>query len=139
MELGMKTWILAGAIALAAAGSLGANFSTAHAAGIESNRLTEVNIAQIRGLLKLTAEQIPLWNRVEGVLITVAREQAQDNASLIRRISRRAVMVAFDGIVTQRIKNAALPLLASLSEEQKTTVRSLAQRMGIGEMVVLVN
>ena len=135
----MKTWILAGAIAFAAAGPLGANSNTAHAAGIESSRLTEVNIAQIRGLLKLTAEQIPLWNRVEGVLITVAREQAQDDASLIRRISRRAVMVAFDGIVAQRIKNAALPLLASLSEDQKTIVRSVAQRMGIGEMVALVN
>jgi hypothetical protein len=136
----MKTWMFAGAIVLAAMGPLVDKSEVANAASLESGRLTEVNIAQIRSLLKLTAAQEPLWNRVEGVLLNVAREQSQEETiGLVRRISRRVISIAFDGVVTQRIKNAALPLLASLNDEQKLTVRLLAQRMGIGDMVALAN
>jgi len=41
--------------------------------------------------------------------------------------------------VAQRLKSAAMPLLASLNEEQKATVRRIAQRMGIGDMVAVSN
>ncbi len=135
----MRAWILAGAIAFAAMGSVFVDCNVANA-GVLETKITEVNVAQIKGLLKLTAEQEPLWTRVEGVLLSVAREQAQDDsAGLVRRISRRMVAIAFNGAVTQRIKNAALPLLASLDETQKATARRLAQQMGIGEMVATLN
>jgi hypothetical protein len=135
----MKTWILAGAIAFAAMGPALVHRDTASAAVLES-KITEVNIAQIKSLLKLKASQEPLWARVERVLLSVAREQAQsESAGFVRRISRRAVAIAFNSAVTQRIKNAAMPLLASLDQEQRETVRRLARKMGIGDMVAMLN
>jgi hypothetical protein len=135
----MKTWILAGAIAFAAVGPVLVDRDTASAAAFE-NQITEVNIAQIKSLLKLRTEQEPLWARVENVLLSVAREQAQtESAGFVRRIGRRAVSIAFNGAVTQRIKDAALPLLASLDEEQREIVRRLARKMGIGGMVAMLN
>jgi hypothetical protein len=139
MEFGMRAWILAGAIALAAMGSVFVDCNVAKA-GVLETKITEVNVAQIKGLLKLTAEQEPLWMRVEGVLLSVARAQAQDDsAGLVRRISRRMIAIAFNSAVTQRIKNAAFPLIASLDETQKATARRLAQQMGIGDMVATLN
>ncbi|HVT56533.1 MAG TPA: hypothetical protein VHD34_10880 [Xanthobacteraceae bacterium] len=135
----MKTWILAGAIAFAAVGPALVHRDTASAAVLE-NKITEVNIAQIKSLLKLKASQEPLWARVESVLLSVAREQARsESAGFVRRISRRAVAIAFNSAVTQRIKNAAMPLLASLDQEQRETVRRLARKMGIGDMVAMLN
>jgi len=136
----MKTWILAGAIALAVVGPALVHRDTASAGVLEANKITEVNIAQIKSLLKLKPPQEPLWARVESVLLSVAHEQAQsESAGFVRRISRRAVSIAFNGAVTQRIKDAAFPLLASLDEEQRQTVRSLARRMGMGDMVAMLN
>jgi hypothetical protein len=136
----MKTWILAGAIAFAAVGPAVVHCDTASAGVLETNKITEVNIAQIKSLLKLKASQEPLWARVESVLLSVAREQAQsESAGFVRRISRRAVAIAFNSAVTQRIKNAAMPLLASLDQEQRETVRRLARKMGMGDMVAMLN
>lgn len=136
----MKTWILAGAIAFAAGGWVLGNCETASAGSLETAKIADVNIGHIKGQLKLTAAQQPLWARVEEVLRSIAREQAQDESvGFLRRVGRGAVSIAFDGTVTQRIKSAAIPLLASLSQEQKATVRRLAERMGISDMVALAN
>ena len=136
----MKAWILAGAIASAAMGLVLADCEIATAAGPETVKITDVNIGQIKGQLKLTAAQQPLWARVEEVLRSIAREQSEgESAGLLRRIGRGVVSIAFDGTVAQRIKSAAMPLLASLSEEQKAIVRRLSQRMGIGDMVAAAN
>lgn len=136
----MKTWILAGAIALAATGSFFAFGNGAKAAALEPARVTDVNIVEIKGQLKLTAAQEPLWARVEEVLRSIAREQAEgESAGLLRRIGRRVVSIAFDGTVAQRIKSAAMPLLASLSEEQKATVHRVAQRFGIVDVAAAAN
>jgi hypothetical protein len=136
----MKTWIFAGALALAIMGPCLVKHDTANAVTLEANKLTEVNIAQIKGLLKLTSAQEPLWAKIEEVLISVAREQAQnESGGLLHRISRRVISIAFNDTVTQRLKSAALPLLASLNEDQKMVVRRLASRMGIGHMVAMSN
>jgi hypothetical protein len=140
MEPGMKAWILAVAIALAGMGSVLGNCEIATAGSLETTKITDVNIGQIKGQMKLTAAQQPLWARVEVVLRSIAREQAQDKSvGFLRRVGRRVVSIAFDGTVTQRIESAALPLLASLDEEQKATARRLAKQMGIEDMVVLSN
>ncbi len=136
----MKTWILAGAIAFAAMGSVLGNCDVARAGSPETAKITDVNFGQIKGQLKLTAAQQPLWARVEEVLRSIAREQAQDESvGFLRRVGRGAVSIAFDGTVAQRIKSAAAPLLASLSQEQKATVRRLAERMGIADVVAIAN
>jgi hypothetical protein len=136
----MKTWILAGAIASAAVGPVLVDCNIATAASSETAKITDVNIGQIKGQLKLTAAQQPLWARVEEVLRSIAHEQAEgESAGFLRRIGRGVVSIAFDGTVSQRVKSAALPLLASLSEEQKAIARRLAQRLGIGDMVASTN
>jgi hypothetical protein len=136
----MKTWILAGAIALAPIGSILVDCDTANAASLETAKITDVNIVQIKGQLKLTPAQQPLWARVEEVLRSIAREQAEgESAGLLRRIGRGVVSIVVDGTATQRIKSAAMPLLASLSDEQKAIARRLAQRMGMSDMVAQSN
>jgi len=136
----MKTWILAGAIALAVVEPAFIDGNIACAASLETNKITDVNIAQIKGQLKLTAEQEPLWARLEDVLRSIAREQSQDESTgLLHRISRRVVAVVFDDAAIQRLKSAALPLLASFDEEQKATARRVARQIGIGEMVAMSN
>jgi len=131
----MKKWIFAGALALAIAGPVLVDGSVANAAGVETQKLTEVNIGRIKNLLKLTASQEPLWAKVEAVLYAIAREQAQ--AGVLSRITRQVVSIAFDDGVGARIKSAAMPLLASLDDEQQATARRLAQQMGIGDNVAM--
>jgi hypothetical protein len=136
----MRTWILAAVIAVATIGSIFLAGGMARAAPLESIKITEVNIAEIKGQLKLTTSQQALWERVEAVLVSIAREQAQDESTgLLHRISRRVVSIAVNSAVTQRVTSAALPLLASLDEEQKTTARKIAQRIGLGPMLAMSN
>ena len=131
----MKKWIFAGALALAIAGPVLVDGSVAKAAGVETPKLTEVNIGRIRNLLKLTASQEPLWAKVEAVLHAIAREQAQ--AGILSRIGRQVIAIAFDDGVGQRIKSAAMPLLVSLDDDQQATARRLAQHMGMGDTVAM--
>jgi hypothetical protein len=139
-ELGMKTWMLAGAIALATVGPVWVDRDGAYAASLESGKITDVNIAQIKNALKLTAAQEPLWVRVEEVLRSIAREQTQaESAGLLRRISHRVVSIVFDEPTVERLKNAAMPLLASLDEEQKIAARRVARQMGLADMVAMSN
>jgi hypothetical protein len=136
----MRKWILAGAIALAMAGPVFFDCERASAASFENKKITDVNIAAIKAELKLTAVQLPLWQRLEEVLRSVAREQAQDeSAGLLRRVSRRVVAVVFDDSTMQRLKEAALPLLMSLSDDQKSAARRIAQKLGMADMVALAH
>jgi hypothetical protein len=131
----MRKWMLAGAIALAMVGSF-LDRDVASAAGLEGAKVTEVKLAEIKGLLKLTAAQEPLWARLESALRSIAREQGQDeSAGLVRRVSRRIVAIVFDDGAMQRLKSAAQPLLASLTDEQKSTARRIAVQMGLADIV----
>src|SRR5258706_1616281 len=116
----MKTWILAGAIAFAVMGATFVDCDSANAESLETPKITEVNIGQIKGLLKLTEAQQPLWARVEEVLRAVAREQAEgEQAGILHRVGRRKASIAFDRTVAQRIQSVAKPLLSSLIVEQE--------------------
>jgi hypothetical protein len=112
----MKTRILAAAIAFTLLGPVLIDRDIASAATLETNKITEVKIANIKGLLKLTSEQEPLWARVESVLLAIAREQADESTGLVHRIRHRIVSIAFNDAVAHRLKNAGLPLLAILNE-----------------------
>jgi hypothetical protein len=132
----MKRWILAGALALATAGFVFVDGRVAMAAGSESRALN-INIAQIKNALKLSAAQLPLWARVEAALQSIAREQAEEG--LLHKIGRKAASIVYDDAAIERLKSAAMPLLASLNDEQKATARRLAQQMGFGEMLAMLN
>ena len=129
----MRRWIFAGALALATAGSV--VVERAVAADFESR--IGIDIARIKNALRLTAEQRPLWARVEATLQSIAREQAEEG--FLHRIGRKAASVVWDDAAIERLKGAALPLLASLNDEQRATARRLAREMGMGDMVAMLN
>jgi hypothetical protein len=135
----MRTVLCASACALAAAallptiGPIQAN----ERASIGYNQpTTAIDIGRIKSVLRLTAEQERYWPPVEAALRDIARRQTNDDqAGLVRRISRRVVSVVLDGAAVQRLAVAARPLIAVLDSGQMQAASGLAQEMGLGPVV----
>ena len=139
----MKMTVYAGAFALAAVGLLPmmpAAFATelAYASTDHAQTVASVDIGRIRSVLRLTAQQEPLWAPVEAALRDIARRQPPrvEQAGFIRRISHRVVSIVLNSAAVERLAVAARPLIAALDDEQKRAANGLAQEMGLGPMVV---
>jgi hypothetical protein len=135
----MKTVFCAGACALAIAGVLSAS-APVHASDLPAfsyeQPTTAIDVARIKSVLRLTAEQERYWPPVEAALRDIARRQTQDDqAGFVRRISRRVVSVVLDSAAVHRLAVAARPLIAVLSDEQMQAASGLAQEMGLGPVV----
>ena len=130
----MKRLFVASALALAIAGSICVAGNTPARAEIT---ITTGKIAQIKNALRLNAEQQPLWARVEAILQYIARVQAEEG--ILRKVGRQAVSYVIDDGTIQRLKHAAIPLIASLDDQQRATARRLAQQMGMGDLVAHLN
>lgn len=90
--------------------------------------LSDVQIAAIRGRLRLTAAQEPYWPGVENALRAIARtmhDKRQGNPAAGAPAIDAASMEVED------LKTAAMPLLAQLREDQKREVRQLARLIGL--------
>jgi len=95
--------------------------------------LNEGQIASIKERLHLTPGQEAMWPAVEAALRNIA--YARSGAG--RRHGATAVQVASldpESLEVQGLKAAAIPLLMSFSDEQKTEVRSLAHVMGLDKL-----
>jgi hypothetical protein len=95
--------------------------------------LNEAQIASIKERLHLTPGQEAMWPAVEGALRNIA--YARSGAG--HRRGATAVQVASldpESLEVQGLKAAAIPLLMSFSDEQKTEVRSLAHVMGLDKL-----
>jgi hypothetical protein len=96
--------------------------------------LNDAQIASIRTRLHLTPDQESMWPAVEAALRNIAYAKAQ----VARRHSddRGTDVVALDpdSEAVQGLKSAAVPLIMSFSEEQKSEVRSLAHVMGLDKL-----
>jgi hypothetical protein len=96
--------------------------------------LNDAQIASIRTRLHLTPDQESMWPAVEAALRNIAYAKAQ----VARRHSddRAADLAALDpdSEAVQGLKSAAVPLIMSFSEEQKSEVRSLAHVMGLDKL-----
>jgi hypothetical protein len=95
--------------------------------------LNEAQIANIKERLHLTPGQEAMWPAVEGALRNIA--YARSGAG--HRRGATAVQVASldpESLEVQGLKAAAIPLLMSFSDEQKTEVRSLAHVMGLDKL-----
>ena len=96
--------------------------------------LNDAQIASIRTRLHLTPDQESMWPAVEAALRNIAYAKAQ----VARRHSdARGTDVAAldpDSAAVQGLKSAAVPLIMSFSEEQKSEVRSLAHVMGLDKL-----
>jgi hypothetical protein len=135
----MKTFLCASACALAIAGVLSAS-APAYASDLPGfsyeQPTTAINVARIKSVLRLTAEQERYWPPVEAALRDIARRQTHDDqAGFVRRISRRVVSVVLDSAAIHRLAVAARPLIAVLSDEQMQAASGLAQEMGLGPVV----
>jgi hypothetical protein len=88
------------------------------------------DIPQIKAALRITPAQEQYWGAVEAVLNDIARsheaQQAQATAN-----NRRRVVIVLDSASVNRLAQAARPLVAVLSEQQKQAARELAQKMGL--------
>jgi hypothetical protein len=139
----MKHFVLAGVLALAALGMLSATSQSS------ANELVEVSvqpmtaavdIARVKRVLHLTAEQEHYWPPVEAALRDIASRQAQaEPTGLVRRISHRVVSVVLNGAAVRRLVSAARPLIAVLRDDQKQGAMVLAQEMGLGPVLAALN
>jgi hypothetical protein len=130
-------------LALAALGMLSATSQSS------ANELVEVSvqpmtaavdIARVKRVLHLTAEQEHYWPPVEAALRDIARRQAQaEPTGLVRRISHRVVSVVLNGAAMRRLVSAARPLIAVLRDDQKQGAMVLAQEMGLGPVLAALN
>ena len=139
----MRKLFFAGVLALAAFAPL-SQFSTAVRAGEfdaqNDGTQASINIGRIKSVLKLKPEQERYWQPVESALRSLARHQAQDaNGGFIRRVSGRVVSIVLNSAAIERLAVAARPLINVLNDEQKQAARTLAQEMGLGQMVAALN
>lgn len=134
----MKKTLCAGVCALAMTGLLSTLPAKAseHYGYTAQGRAASVDVARIKSVLRLNAQQEPYWPPVEAALRGLARRQAaEEPAGLVRRISRRVVSVVLDSAAVERLAVAARPLIAVLDAQQMQAANGLAQEMGLGPVV----
>jgi hypothetical protein len=138
----MKKTLCAGVFALATIGLL-SNIPATYASDLDtgaaeqSQSAASINVARIKSVLKLTTEQEPYWPPVEAALRDVARQQVRaEPAGFVRRISRRVVSIVLNSAAVERLAVAARPLIAKLDQEQMRAASGLAQKMGLGPVVM---
>jgi LTXXQ motif family protein len=137
----MRKTLCAGAVALAMAGLLPSMPVLADEFATEQGLHASINIERIRAALKLTPEQAKHWAPVEAALRDLVRHQphVQSDDGYVQRVSRRAVSIVLTSAAVQRLAAAARPLIASLTDAQKESARSLAEEMGLGPVVAAMN
>ena len=138
----MKTILCACAVALAMAGLL-SNAPTATASELnyaseQSQMATTIDVARIHGVLRLTAQQEPLWAPVESALRDIVRQQQvhSGEAGFLKRVSHRVVSIVMTSAAVERLARAARPLIRALDDQQKQAASDLAHEMGLGPVVM---
>jgi hypothetical protein len=136
----MKKALCAGVLALAMTGLLPMLPATASDTGMyaEQGMAASINVARIKSVLHLRADQERYWPAVEAALKAVARRQQQPQAEqggIVHRISHRVVSVVLDNAAVARLAAAARPLIAVLDQEQMQAASGLANEMGLGPVV----
>jgi hypothetical protein len=95
--------------------------------------LNDAQIASIKERLHLTPGQQAMWPAVEAALHNIAYTRT----GAAHRHGASGTQVASldpDSLEVQGLKAAAIPLLMSFSDEQKTEVRGLAHVMGLDNL-----
>jgi hypothetical protein len=85
-------------------------------------------IARLKRVLQLTPAQERYWPKVEAALHMMARRSLEsDGSGLAGRLHARAAQAAEQGALVA----AAMPLMRSLSEQQKRDGMSFVRSMGV--------
>ncbi len=92
----------------------------------DNHILNDAQIASIKARLKLTPDQQRYWPGVEAALRGIAYK--------INKSGGKLAAIDADGAEVQQLKNAAIPLIMTFSEQQKNEVRQLVQVMGLQKL-----
>ena len=129
---------LVGAVALATIGSfsVSTNGIQLNTAAAQEVIVTDGQIARLRHALQLTPAQQSRWHAVEATLRSLGRHQQQYQVAsmeggYVERAHARVAGYTLTAVAMQRVRSAAQPLIAMLSEEQKEAGRSVLQSMGV--------
>ena len=101
--------------------------------GRSSNVLNDAQIASIKKRLNLTAEQEKMWPAVEAALrrIVYTKNAMDPQSHAAQAGATRVAYIDPDSTEIRQLKNAALPLIMRLNDEQKREVKMLAYVMGL--------
>ncbi|MCB1393183.1 MULTISPECIES: hypothetical protein [unclassified Nitrobacter] len=93
--------------------------------------LSDMQIAALKGRLRLTPGQEPYWPAVESALRDAAQKIHERRSGSGKQAALRAAEI-------EQIKVAAQPLLTRLREDQKREVRALARIIGLEAVASLI-
>jgi hypothetical protein len=96
--------------------------------------LNDAQIASIKARLHLSPDQEQMWPAVEAALRNIAYAKGHDGRR--HNGADTADVASLDpyGPEVQGLKSAAVPLIMSFNEEQRSEVRSLAHVMGLDQL-----
>jgi hypothetical protein len=100
-----------------------------------------IDVARIKSVLQLTAEQQAYWPPVESALRAIARQKVAEvteqpqGEGLVRRVSNRVYAYALDAAALARIGAAVRPLVRVLDNRQKQAAIALCHEMGLGQVL----
>ena len=124
---------LFGAIALLLGSSLALADGTAFSPNVAAKYETVMSsghVARLKAVLKLTAEQEPLWPAIDRAFREISQSQAA-SPGLVQGIKQRVAQVALNSLALRRLATAAQPLIRTLSDEQKQNALQFARSMGL--------
>jgi hypothetical protein len=99
--------------------------------------LSDEQIASIKDRMKLTPYQAQHWPAIEVALRKIAAKlNRNNNGKGATEIT--AASIDPDSQEVQDLKNAAFPLLFTLSEDQKREVRTLARVIGLDSVAAAI-
>jgi len=132
---------LAGAVALATVGSFSISYDGVGIAPAAAQEVvvSHAQIARLKSVLHLTADQEHLWRPVEATLRTIAQQQQQQqkyrvasaDSSFYERAQSRVSGYAITMVSMQKLRAAAQPLIGRLNDEQKHAGMQVLQSMGV--------
>jgi hypothetical protein len=93
--------------------------------------LNSAQIASIKERLKLTSYQSQLWPPVESALRDISYQGRPDAGGRKLASNAKGGTIDPNSVPVQRLKSAAVPLIMSLSEDQKQEVRTMVRLMGL--------
>jgi hypothetical protein len=96
--------------------------------------LNDAQIASIKTRLHLSPGQEQMWPAVEAALRNIAYVKARDARKRGGAGASDLASLDPDGAEVQNLKSAAVPLIMSFNEEQRSEVRNLAHVMGLDQL-----
>ena len=96
--------------------------------------LNDTQIASIKARLHLTSDQERMWPGVEAALRNIAYVKARDAQHRAGATAADVASLNPDSAEVRGLKDAAVPLIMSFNDEQKSEVRNLAHVMGLDQL-----